>query len=430
MNIVKKAVLSLAIKSGFTPLTSHGHAGSLKFFGLNNPFGSGKGSDERVIEDGYASNTDVYAIINKITECASSIPYDLYKKTKDGKELVTEGGLYDLLQNPNQHQTIKEFKAFSVGFLLMTGDYFLKGTEAAGMGEAFRELNVLASNAVEVVVNTRNEVTGYVFTIGAVTKTYTVDEVWHGMYFNPTLEGMQGHRGLSPLAAGFRTLTASNHLITADAALLKNHGATGMITSGNADVVMTDSEAEKIQNKFNMDTGGPDKFGRIKVTSAMANYQQIGMSPTDLKIIENSDIKLRALCRLYGVDSRLFGDKKAGSLNGSDRQEAEKALFTQAAIPVNERIVSYLNRYLIPAWDKQDKEEYIIEQNIEGIEALQSDKLVEAKKDNTVSDGITKVLASDISNVAKVWQLINVYGITEEESKKITADGKPKEETN
>ena len=41
---------------------------------------------------------------------STSIPFILCEQTKDGDEEVLSGGLYDLLQNPNEKQIFKEFQ--------------------------------------------------------------------------------------------------------------------------------------------------------------------------------------------------------------------------------------------------------------------------------------------------------------------------------
>ena len=42
------------------------------------------------------------------------------------------------------------------------------------------------------------------------------------------------------------------------------------------------------------------------------------------------------------------------------------------------RLISYLNRFLVPAWSKRDNKKYVIKQDLTELEALQPDKKIEA----------------------------------------------------
>ena len=76
-------------------------------------------SNQKAIDEGYVKNADVYSIVKKISSSASTIPLKLYDTNAAGeKELIEEGELYDLLQQPNRIQTFTEFLDESMIFLL------------------------------------------------------------------------------------------------------------------------------------------------------------------------------------------------------------------------------------------------------------------------------------------------------------------------
>ena len=81
-----------------------------------------------VIKDGYAKNADLYSIVRKISTSASTIPLKLYDIKADGeKEIITEGDLYNLLQQPNRLQTFTEFLDESMIYLLLSVNNYFKG---------------------------------------------------------------------------------------------------------------------------------------------------------------------------------------------------------------------------------------------------------------------------------------------------------------
>ena len=63
----------------------------------------------------------------------------------------------------------------------------------------------------------------------------------------------------------------------------------------------------------------------------------MAMSSTDLQLVEKGVINLRAICNVFGLDSSLFNDPANKTFN--NRKEAEKALYTNAIIPIVTNIV-------------------------------------------------------------------------------------------
>jgi HK97 family phage portal protein len=409
MNVLQKAFLNLALKSGAVQKLTQ----PIKpdFWGLNAGFNTNEISDEKFIDEGYASNTDLYAIIKKITKTAGTIPFNVYLKTPDGLELANDSELAQLIHNPAKGKTEQEFREEALSYLLLTGDRFLNGVKPIGFSQ-IEELQILPSNCTEVIVNqATNEVTAYRTTVNGKITVYTLDDVWHNKYFNPMKAGINSHRGFSPLQAGYRTLTASNELITAEASFYKNKGVSGILSSGS-DQLLTEKEAADVQAVVNAKIGGSSKANGVITTGAQVKYQAIGMSPSDLKMIESGDIKLRSLCRLYGLDSKLFGDSKASTYNNVT--EVNKQLYTDAVIPENERLISDYMRFIVPAFNN-GRQEYVIKQDITGIEPLQADQKQEAEKNKIIADTITGILSSPISDESKYATLLNVSGLNEEE---------------
>jgi HK97 family phage portal protein len=412
MNIVQKTLLNLALK---TAGVVSGSSFSTQFFGFDGGFSfSGLLKDNKLVNEGYASNTDVYAIIRLIVQKAGTVPFKLYIKTSDGKEEVTSGALYDLLLKPNESQTQKQFRENVLVYSLLTGDRFYDMKKNPYLDDTVREMIVLPSNLTDVVVNANNDVVGYQERLLNGVKKYAAEDVYHGKYFNPTAKGIYSHRGLSPLQAGYRSLQASNQSITARASFYKNRGKIGVLSSGTDDV-LTDKQKKDLQEVFDKDTGGAEKVNGVHLSRANVKFTQLGSSPQDLEMFKSVAVDLQALCRLYGLDSKLLGDPKASTHNNII--QAEKTFWTNAALPANQVILDDWAAFLLPGWSEEDGVEYFIEQDTSGIEALQSNKKEEAEKNKIVVDGINAILTAETSDAAKVAMLVELYGKTEEEAR-------------
>jgi phage portal protein BeeE len=385
MNFIQKQLLNLAVKSGVISLDT-----SKPFFSsewVGNKYGFGKyQNDNQLIDEGYAINNAVYSVIKLSTAASISIPFILCEQTKDGDEEVLEGGLYDLLQKPNDKQVFKEFHEEALTFLSGTGDLFLHGLSPVGFKNAIQELNVLPSNLTKLNLNYKNELVSYDYTINGTTTVIPLKDVYHGKYINPTKEGLECLRGLSPLQAGYRTITASN-----------------------TDETLSAEEAKAVQTAVNGKLGGSHKANGVAATTANVRFEQIGMSGSDMELLQSSPQLLRGICMLYGVDPALLGDPE--SRKYSNLKEAEKSLFVRSAIPNNERLISYLNRFVVPAWSLLDGKDYIIKQDLTEVEALQPDKKIQAEKNKIISESLTALLSSSLSPETKEILLIDIHNI-------------------
>ena len=407
MNFIKKQLLNIAVKSGVISLDSNKPFYSSEWVGNRYGFGKYK-NDNQLIDESYAINNAAYSVVNLSNQASTSIDFVLCEQTKDGDELVESGGLFNLLKNPNDKQVFKEFQEEALTYLLLTGDLFLHGLSPVGFKDAIQELNILPSNCTELNYNYKNELISYGYTLNGTTTTIPLDEVWHGKYINPTKDGLECGRGLSPLQAGYRTITASNENLTAMASVWNNKGVSGLLTS-NTDETLSNEEAKAVQNAVNSKLGGSHKANGVAATTANVKFEQIGMPSSDMELLQSSPQLLRGICMLYGVDPALLGDPE--SRKYSNLESAEKSLFVRSAIPNNERLISYLNRFVVPAWSLLDNKDYVIKQDLTDIEALQPDKKVQAEKNKIISESLTALLSSNLSAETKEILLIDIHNI-------------------
>jgi HK97 family phage portal protein len=407
MNYFKKQLLNIAVKSGVISLDNSKPFYSTEWVGGKYGF-SKYINDNKLIDESYAVNNAAYSVVNISNQASTSINFVLCEKTIDGDVEVLEGGLYDLLQNPNDKQIFKEFQEEALTYLLLTGDLFLHGLTSFGFKNAIQDLVVLPSNITELNLDYKNNIKSYDVTLDGVITVYPIEEVYHGKYVNPTKDGLENKRGLSPLQAGYRTVTASNENLTAMASVWNNKGVSGLLTS-NTDEPLNAEEAKGVQKAVNNRIGGSHKANGVAATTANVKFEQIGMPNSDMQLLESSPQLLRGICMLYGIDPALLGDVE--SRKYSNLKEAEKSLFIRSAIPNNERLISYLMRFVVPAWSLLDGKDYIIKQDLKDIEALQPDKKVQAEKNKIISESLTALLSSSLSAETKEILLIDIHGI-------------------
>jgi HK97 family phage portal protein len=381
------------------------------------------GKTEGVIEKGYISNGDVYSIVKKIADNAKHIPRELWRKDGDEWVMVTEGDLYEIVtKRPNDQQNIHDFVEQSITNLLIKGNSFRRGRKTPGFGEAFQEILMVNNNIITIdcMVEDFNYIPKqYKLELGKNKLIVPVEDMNHVKFYNPSDYGMSSCLGLSPLQAGLLSLVASNDNKTAQSVLVRNQGIRGLITS-RSERAQTPEERNQIQQAADNRMMGASKFGKAIATSANVDFIQMGMDATQLKIIESAVMKLRDLCNLYGVDSSLFNDPANKTYN--NRKEAEKAMFTNAVIPVNEKDIHSLSQWLLPGWNEKDNTTYEIRQNLSSIPVLHEDEDKRAAKQEKVSKIFISILEAQISNEQKVFSLMRSLDYSEDEAKEIVGN--------
>jgi len=431
MGVIQKTLNSLLNKSvtksisnpTFIPLNSY-----YDILGNYSSFDYSEYGDNKLINEGYASNTHLYAIINKLQNLSSNGKYKVMVNTPDGKEEDTESDLYQLLQQPNDNQTWDEFLEAAMTMLPVTGDLFLYGAAPIGFGNKIMDLSVIPSNITDVVVsNTTYEVLGYQTTLYGKTKTYNTEEVYHGKLYNPTISGLEGHRGMSPLQAAYASLDTDNQIFNAKRNFYKNNGTNGIISSGSDVSTLGPDEAKQLDEALKRRIGGSHKANSLTVTGANVNYTAIGMPATSMQFLESGDVTLRDLCMVYGMDSKLFGDPKASTYN--NQAEAAKGVWTNCVIPYNLRFVNYLNSFVTPGHSLADGKQYEIVYDTSHIEELQKDKKTEAEKNKIVIEGITSLVNSSLNDEAKILMLTKLYDIEENEAETLIERDEPETNT-
>jgi len=381
------------------------------------------GKTEGVINKGYINNGDVYSIVKKIADNAKHIPRELWKKEGDEWVQVTEGDLFEIVtKRPNDQQNIHDFVEQSVTNLLTKGNTFRRGRKTPGFGEAFQEIIMVNNNII--TIDCKIEDFNYIpkqykLELGTNKLIVPVEDMNHVKFYNPSEYGMSSCLGLSPLQAGLLSLVASNDNKTAQSVLVRNQGIRGLITS-RSERAQTPEERNQIQQAADNRMMGASKFGKAIATSANVDFIQMGMDATQLKIIESAVMKLRDLCNLYGVDSSLFNDPANKTYN--NRKEAEKAMFTNAVIPVNEKDIHSLSEWLLPGWNEKDNTTYQIRQNLSSIPVLHEDEDRRAAKQEKVSKIFISILEAQISNEQKVFSLMRSLDYSEDEAKEIVGN--------
>jgi HK97 family phage portal protein len=348
--------------------------------------------------DRYSTSDDIYAIIQMISRTANTIPLYGYEVTDDKalkqlkslsfsstirarkayqqkalEDLPDGDPIADLLEDP--FLGFNKYDGWEAIFitLLTQGEVFLYklkpdlGVNAGRtqkLGFMYPQYTIL-----KVTQTYPKEVVGYDYIVDGVKVIENIpkEDVIHIKYFNPRLPTTPDQfRGLSPLKVLARRLTRIDKALSTSVSQLQNGGVPGIVydkTPGLDAAVITSRRDNFLKYLTNENNTGAPYFAANEL-----GYLEIGLSLVDMEVAALDKIDFKKLCNAYGISDRLLNNDATGSEVSDDN--ARKALYTNAVLPMVTRIAEALNKALIGEYT--DKKRFI-SADITEVPELQAD---------------------------------------------------------
>lgn len=335
------------------------------------------GSTDSYIDDGYKELPNLYAIISRIVEKSSIVPFEIYRVKKgseskyrrykvmmsqarefkdyaralkyknDSLEKVEGTDLERLLNKPNELQNIEQLWYEIDGYKLLTGNSILYMMAASSRSRP-KELFHVPSPKVELIVKGSSINPEIKFKVPFYEEPLPDEDVIHFKYWNPiSSKSSLGDQfwGQSPLLSCRRLMGKYKDADETQGFMFKNQGPGGLLTGEGTDSGFGEEQATAIKDKFRKEYQGNKASNDIIVTNAKLSWTSIGLSPVDLNIKEGKHEILSEICNVYHVPIGLFSDKNSTENN---MIESRKALISDAVIPLVEARKHELQKELLP----------------------------------------------------------------------------------
>jgi HK97 family phage portal protein len=413
-------------ESTFKPISLN----SGRLLGFDTVFNNKIQDNQKLIDEGYGGNVSLFAIINKIVTTASSVASDNLIVVDENDELVENGYVFDLLQQPaiyrGEQLDTSEWVEVALTYLLLSGNLYQKNLDLVGFKDVLG-YEIIPSGIVEPITANSylTHCAGFKINDKQSTISLPYEEVNHLKYINPTTFGLDYSVGLSPLQAGLYSLTGSTDVQKALSVMVKNQGVRGILTNkserNGGGVRMDNDQAKTIKTAINNTIRGIDKINSVHITNADLSYLAMGMSAGDLKLIESGVLTDRQLCNMFSVDSKLFNDTSSSTFNNVS--EANKSMYQNAIIPNLNKLIGGFNKDLVKELNKQHGTKHRVIIDVDNIEALQKDQKLLADKNKLNADGIANVLNSNTDADGKIEILKYTYQMTDEVATNIVGNG-------
>jgi HK97 family phage portal protein len=347
---------------------------------------------EKYFIDGYSANDLVYSITKITSEKIKVAPWGAYQvvdesslkrykaevkkagtpdynhkkcldlRTKALEAYDGDSRLNELLMYPNESETFSDLVAHSSIDKMITGNRYIRSSKLeAGVNEGKPfELGRLPPQFMNIVVSRTfpMRVIGYQLTCGTIIPLEK-EEILHDKDYNPLYDINGSHLvGMSPLKAARYTLTNENSSLEASTKSFQNMGPGGIVyvdderLSGDQTV----EQAGAVKSKWYEEYSGPSNTRKMVVSGYKMGYQEMGLSPVDLQIIEQQKWNLVRFCNVWNFPHPLL---LPDHLTDNNYQASEKALIGRCAMPLMTSFRDNFNRKLQSDWGYKGKNIYI-----------------------------------------------------------------------
>lgn len=369
LSLQKAARTDVAPRTGSTaPLQARWVNGTLRLYST---------ATDSLITESFLRNSDLYSVVSYIIRKTRRAKFYLYE-VKDKKALdefmclKSEGvtgesyskaqtikqkalvetsnpDIEKLLSTPNPDQNWGSFCEQAVAYKLLTGERMIH--KIRGLS-GLSQLYILPPVLMDVVGGSRYmSVDKFVFQ--PTQQELSTDEVQFSKTFYPAIGGTGDElRGLSPLKVLALSIQKSNEGFKAGIKQYLNAGPPGILSFPEAD--MTPDQADDYEYRLQSKEYGRNR--QIHISSARAEWTQIGLSPVDLDLMKSLDFDLRSFCRAYGIDSKVISDPTSSTFN--NMAEARKAAIVDAIVPEVESLAEDL-RACIEVFNTNGKRYFI-----------------------------------------------------------------------
>ncbi len=280
----------------------------------------------------YMKNIIAFRCMDYIAKSVASVPWKLYRKVGDEREIVTDHWAADLLERPNPSESWNYLMIKYIVFILISGNSFFERTplETGPNAGTVKELFVLRPDKIVIKIDeTTGLINKYVFNQKI---DFDVDivtgqaDLLHLKLFHP----LDDFWGLSITEPTAREIDTDNESTEWNKKLLENDGKPGMLVTVQG--ALTEDQYDRLEGELKNKYGGSKNAGRALILES--NYKMdakpYSFSPKEMDFIEGNRELARRICLGYGVPPMLIGIK--GDNTFANFKEARQAFWEETVL--------------------------------------------------------------------------------------------------
>ncbi|MDR2464573.1 MAG: phage portal protein [Holosporales bacterium] len=294
---------------------------------------------------GYTQNVIVFRCVNLISKSLSNVHWLLYERKTDDEYELEEHQLLSLLKSPNANQSSSSFIENVFSQILLSGNVYIR------LSVNLKNLHILRSDRVNILVNAEGEQSGFEYKTGSQRHTYSFDPatgmspILHIKTFHP----LNDWYGMSPIEAAARAIDQHNAVGEHNLSILQNGGRPSgalLVKPTASGQTLSATQRDTLRQDLKALYEGAENAGRIMVLEGNCEWKEMGLSPKDLDFTAGKNISAREISQAFGVPPILVGITEDATF--SNYKEARLNFWEDTLIPMLDHFVSELNRWLVP----------------------------------------------------------------------------------
>jgi len=290
-------------------------------------------------DEAYRRNVVAYQAVNRIADAVASVKWTLWR----GETEISTHEVLNLLERPNPQQSGAQYIQAKIGYLLLSGNGY---EERVKVGQSVRELYQLRPDRMKVLQGSNGFPLGYTYEVGGRKAEWEMDQatqdcdVRHIRMFNP----LDDWYGLSPVEASAYSIDQHNEAMQWMQALLQNSARpSGAMVMGNGET-LSDEAFNRLKAQIDEQYSGSRNAGRPMMLEGGLDWKPMGLSPTDMGIIDAKNAAARDIALGFGVPPQLLGIP--GDNTYSNYQEARLAFWEDTVTPLVDWIAQDWSEWL------------------------------------------------------------------------------------
>ena len=319
---------------------------------------------ESFAKEAFSRNVVAYQAINRIGDAIASVKLGVYR----GETELVNHPILDLLRRPNPLQSYGDYVRAKIGYLLLAGNGYEERMTVQGKP---RELYQLRPDRMKIVPAANGIPAAYEYSANQQKVSFPVNprnldcDLRHIKMFNP----INDWYGMSPIEAGAYAIDQNNESMKWMQALLQNSARPSGALVMKDGATLAEEQFNRLKEQIEDQYSGSSNAGRPMLLEGGLDWKQMGLSPTDMGILETKFSSARDIALAFGVPPQLLGIK--GDNTYSNYQEARLAFYEDTVLPLLDMVLTDWNSWLVPPFE--DKIE--IRPDIDAIPAIADKRL-------------------------------------------------------
>jgi HK97 family phage portal protein len=326
---------------------------------------------KKLIEQGFERNAPFYAAAMLLSRTVASMPIYIDAK-KSGRSVSTDN--HPIISLMNRNMPMDQFIQMVTLWLITTGESYINIVKSDHDNRPLGLVPIPAQNIDPIQGDYLKPIVGYKYTENREIY-FAEDEI----IFIKLPNLREYFHGMSPGVPLGEIIDLHNAAITWNKNVALGGGVPPIIATAPG---ITQEESNRLKDAWQMQ-GGAANAHRLKIVSENLTLQRFSDKPQEAEWSEAVQQSMRMIVMALGLSSELLND--AANKTYSNFQEARKALYMEAAIPLGKMIYSAITRALQPFYSDNP----VIEIDTDKIDAIQEDRAL-------VIDRLTKAVAAGI----------------------------------